>query len=349
MNEVKIPEASKIPLKYARLLKGPHQIAFDITDKCNFRCLHCFNQSVNNLSVNNELSDQEVIEFINDVSKMHPMNFCFCGGEPLLRVNLIYQAAQILASKGIMVSLVTNGSLVTEERAKNLISSGVSKVQVSLDGARPETHEHLRQYKKAFKYAINAISYFREVGYKNISVGFVPTSFNWHEIETTYRLCSELGVTHFRIQPLMILGRARIRSKDLIPNQIQYREIVRVIKRLQTERNGIAIELEDPVDHLIRFRKSGMHCVSFANVKANGAIEVSLYLPLSVGNIRRHHFHEYWEAGLARIWEVPKVKELASRIISINDFIMREKEVPIVWFEKDIELDLIDNCLLKEE
>lgn len=102
------------------------------------------------------------------------------------------------------------------------------------------------------------------------------------------------------------------------------------------------------MDHLIRFRTLSEHCVPFVGIKANGDIEVSPYLPLIVGNIQRYRFSEYWNAGLSRIWEIPEVKELAKRICSVPDFGKREKGIPTVWFDRDIELDLIDDHLIKE-
>lgn len=347
MGQPNFPEASRIPLKHARVLKGPIQIAFDITYRCNYRCLHCFNRSGENITVKNELSDKEVLTFINDVVDLKPLNICFCGGEPMLRKNLIYKAATILAERGITVSMVTNGSLITESNAKELLKNGVSRVQVSVDGARPETHEKLRPYKNAFKYAIEAISHFKNAGYQDISVAFTPTNFNWMEVKEAYYLCLKLGATSFRIQPLMILGRAQIRPEEINPTPVQYREIVRIVNKLKLSNNDITIEWGDPVDHLIRFRTICEHCVSFTNIKADGSIEVSPYLPLVVGNVRRYRLSEYWNAGLARIWELPIVKDLSTRICSAADFGKREAGIPTVWFDKDIELDLIEDKLIK--
>ncbi|MEF3244807.1 MAG: hypothetical protein K6343_02335 [Caldisericaceae bacterium] len=61
------------------------------------------------------------------------------------------------------------------------------------------------------------------------------------------------------------------------------------------------IEWGDPVDHLIRFPTIVEHCSTFVGVKADGSIQVSPYLPITVGNIRRHKFSEYWDKGLARM------------------------------------------------
>jgi len=346
MAEVNIPVVSNIPLKHARVLRGPHQMAFDITNRCNYRCLHCYNLSGENLIVDNELDDKEILEFIKDVLELKPYNLCFCGGEPMLREDILCEATNILATNGIMVSMVTNGSLITKEKAEKLFKSGVRNVQVSVDGAHPETHEKLRPHRDAFKRAINAILYFKDAGFKDISVAFTPTKFNWHEVEEAYHLCAKLGATSFRVQPLMILGRAQINIQEIIPTPTQYRAIVRKINKLQCN-NDIRIEWGDPVDHLIRFRTICKHCVNFVNVGADGSIIVSPYLPLSVGNLQRHKLSDYWNNGLARIWEVPKVKELAERIVSCLDFGKREKGVPTVWFDKNIELDLIDDKLLE--
>ena len=37
----------------ANILIGPYQVSFDITNKCNLRCLHCYNNSGENLILKN--------------------------------------------------------------------------------------------------------------------------------------------------------------------------------------------------------------------------------------------------------------------------------------------------------
>ena len=169
------------------------KLDLNITNRCNFRCLHCFNRSGENFTIENELSDKEVLSFMHDLAKMKPMNFCFCGGEPMLREDLIYQCAKILSSNDIMVSMVTNGWFITQEKANKLLANGVARTQVSLDGATKETYERLRPHKGAHEKAVNAIKYFHEAGFEDIGVAFVPTNFNWHEVEATYNLVKKLA------------------------------------------------------------------------------------------------------------------------------------------------------------
>lgn len=48
--------------RYSEVLIGPHHVAIDITNKCNLRCLHCYNSSGENDVIKTELSDHEVLE-----------------------------------------------------------------------------------------------------------------------------------------------------------------------------------------------------------------------------------------------------------------------------------------------
>lgn len=339
-----------IAIKHARILKGPHQMAFDITNKCNFRCLHCFNRSGENIVVPNELDDDEVLKFIKDISRIKLFNLCFCGGEPLLRKKVLYESAKILKNKGTLLSLVTNGWYISYNIAKELKNIGITRIQVSIEGAKAETHEKLRPHKGAFDKAISAIKHFCDVEMEDISIAFTPTKFNCSEFEETIELMKGLGVKSVRVQPLMILGRAQLHLKELLPTTLQYRQLVRTIFMFQEKYHPSEFNIEwgDPIDHLIRFRTLAEHCINYANIHANGDIAPSPYLPLVIGNIRRHSFQKYWDKGLARLWELELVKEIAKQIISIADMGKKREGIPKVWFEENIKVDFIDDGLYKQ-
>lgn len=84
------------------IIGAPHSVALDITNKCNLRCLHCFNNSGENDVLANELSDSEVLELVDSICQMHPLAsasaearpFCarilssnLCGGSAHLASN----------------------------------------------------------------------------------------------------------------------------------------------------------------------------------------------------------------------------------------------------------------------
>lgn len=331
---------SNIPLKHSRLLRGPSQIAFDITNKCNFRCLHCFNLSGENEVMKNEMSDEEVIRFIEDVARMKLLNLCFCGGEPLLRLELILRSVPILKRYGIGVSMVSNGYLFTKEKGIRLKEAGVNNIQISLDGATPQTHEKLRVMKGSFERAVNALDILSQIGIQS-GVAFTPTSFNIHEFPQLYQLCVDLKVRELRVQPTMLLGRSMKYEEEIIPSMFQYRQLVRMIQRLKLRDNKIILEWGDPVDHIIRFRGVCQYCVNAVDVRADGSIIASPYFPMVVGNVRMHSLSEYWEAGLARIWQLQVVQRKAKEVNSVDDF--RNQDI---YRNQDIVLDIIDEKLL---
>jgi len=65
-------------------------------------------------------------------------------GEPLLHPKVV-EMVRYAKSKGIKeVSFVTNGMLLDEKKARGLLEAGLDKINISLDGATPETFERIR-------------------------------------------------------------------------------------------------------------------------------------------------------------------------------------------------------------
>ena len=63
--------------------KRLHSIAIDITNLCNFRCRHCFNDSGEH-SREEELTDKEILALIEEICEFDTEAVCICGGETML-------------------------------------------------------------------------------------------------------------------------------------------------------------------------------------------------------------------------------------------------------------------------
>lgn len=333
--------------KHEKIIRGPIEVALDITNKCNLNCLHCFNRSNENDRIENELTDREIIKFSKDLTALKPMNMCICGGEPLLRFDLITNMTPILREAGTQVSMVTNGLLLTEEKAKKLFDVGIMRVQVSIDGANETSHDRLRAKKGSYKKAIEAIRIFKNVGFTNVGIAFTPTSFNVREVKEAYKVLKKLEITDFRVQPLMLLGRTKVNMEEIKPSPMQYREMVRDLNELKYGSYDVTVNWGDPVDHLIRHKTVSKDLARFLAIQANGDIVVSPYLPVSVGNIKKHSIREYWDKGWPEIWKLEFIREVAGHIKSVPDFNNEHEGMPNVWFEKNFMIDLIDNDLFK--
>ncbi|MCI1654153.1 MAG: radical SAM protein [Lachnospiraceae bacterium] len=241
--------------KATRYTTGPYQLSLDITNRCNLRCLHCYNSSGENCVMNNELSDKEVRKFVDSLLPMKLLNLCFCGGETLLRKELIYECVRILSNGGIRTALVSNGTLATEEVIHNLYVAGLKSIQFSIDGCCEETHDRLRNKKGVFEKVIKALNIVRNYDME-ISISFAPTSFNVNELEMLHAYLESLSYENkaeLRLQPLMPLGRGNKNKNDICPSEEQYRKLVNTVGKINQRNPKIRVVWGDPIDHLIRF------------------------------------------------------------------------------------------------
>lgn len=336
--------------KKSNIIKGPYNVAVDVTYKCNYLCKHCYNSSGDNIYVNDELSDNELMNFVKDVTKISVHNICFCGGEPLLRLELICQAATYIynhSESNVTISLVSNGYYLNDFVARKLKESHINRIQISLDGATQETCFKLRQDKLAFERAINALKVLYKNNFINTTIAFCPTSFNIDELEQVYEICCENGVSEIRIQPLMNSGRA-MKNNDIIPSKKQYIKLLRLIDKLQDEYNNknVKITWADPLEHIFRATFKPEDTFLYLSIKANGNIAASPYLPLSFGNVKKHTLTQYWEKGLFNLWELPFVKDYLNELTCIDDMSLKNTNLPKIWYENDIMFDIIDNNIL---
>jgi len=85
----------------------------------------------------------------------------FTGGEPLTEPRL-EEIISLFDTKSTLMSCTTNGTLLTEERARRLKSLGLDSFVISLDGPDPETNDPIRgkgTYKKVMESIKIAKSY----------------------------------------------------------------------------------------------------------------------------------------------------------------------------------------------
>lgn len=344
------PHWNESPSEYrirhdAAIIRGPVEWSWDVTSECTGRCLHCFNRS--GTLKRDELTDEEMIPIAHQIAEFQPLGICFCGGEPLLRLDMVCRLASIIWEEGgTSANLVTNGMLMTEQIAKRLKQTRVMSIQVSLDGSHADTHEKLRMVQGSFEKAVNAIKMIRNADI-NAGVAFSPTRFNVHEFHEVFELCKSLGVNELRIQPLMPLGECNLHADEIIPSNDQYDELIMQYKLILNKYDpSMKVEWGDPVDHLIRFGQYYIMVPYTLHITSDGFLVPTVYLPIHLGNVRRHRLDEYWKAGLNTAWQVPIIREMAYRIRCNQDFRFIR---PHPYFDAHIDYDLIDRTPKEKE
>lgn len=302
-------------------LSGPVTVSFDLTTKCNLKCVHCYNNSGKNQDTE-EVSDAEILKVAEQISELHPYNVCLCGGETLCRKNIL-EIMDILYGHVGKISMVSNGFALNKEVAQELIKHGLDHIQISLDGINKYQHDTFRGVEGSFEHATNAIRYLKECNITRIATSLVPNKLNYKSMNEYMDLCYNLGVDTVRMMPYIPSGRGKTIGRKLILSDSEYFYFMREIDKLvSVYAEKMQIEWGDPLDHMRRmpfnaFHKLRTYCME---VKANADITVTTYLPIVVGNCRKHSLKEYWDAGYKCIWNDKRVVEQVNKIQNIYDF-----------------------------
>ena len=113
-------------------------IRVSLTPKCNLSCIYCHKEGEK--SPKDQLSAGDIAEILRIAAKFEIRSVKFTGGEPLLRPDLV----QIVQSvpPGMESSLTTNGTILAD-LARDLKTSGLKRVNVSIDSLNPETYKKI--------------------------------------------------------------------------------------------------------------------------------------------------------------------------------------------------------------
>lgn len=324
--------ANRVQRAYS-LMRGPLNIMWDVTNKCNLNCKHCYNRSGKG-RLYNDLDDTEMINVIPGIIALSPRVVCFCGGEPLLRYNVLPQLAQQLSEAGITVNMVTNGFLLDDEKIKTLRSSGISGFQISLDSAHEETHDYFRGFKGAYAGATRAIDLLLKRSIMP-DVTFIPTRINYKDIGEVVEYLYFRGIRRLGSMPFIPIGRGKENYDELTLLDEELLDFYYTLERLRMMYPDFKIEYEDPLEHITLFLNNTVARNAVIEIRSNGDVMVSSYLPITYGNVRYHRIDTLWDSGLKEIWRDEHVRSIAEKIKTVDDF----TELHIQpWNQEDVDV-----------
>ncbi len=198
---------------------------WDITSRCNLRCAHCsiaknyFEGGVK------EISLEQKLKIIDKLVEGGVGGISLLGGEPLTMGDGLFSIIEYAVSKGLKVSFVTNGLLLSGDTMERIANSGIDHITISMDGASKETHEFIRG-KNTFEKLIDNIRQLAMYREKNnisfkININTVLNKLNFSEIDDLIDLCLQLGVDQWILLTLGCIGSAEdnIRRLSLTPDE----------------------------------------------------------------------------------------------------------------------------------
>jgi hypothetical protein len=194
--------ANLIDKNFGSSLSRPAYVDLIITKKCNFRCGHC--DTWKNID-SDQMPPERWSGLLAQISQAWPEAVIeISGGEPLIEKYLSLKIANEGSRLGLVISLNTNGALVNEQMAADILHSGLASVKVSLYSLYGNIHDKLRGVSGAGDKAKEALLYLKDKKRKNeikIEVGMLLTGLNIGDISDLAGYCQKNSFDLI-IQPL---------------------------------------------------------------------------------------------------------------------------------------------------
>lgn len=285
-----------------------------ITNKCNLRCSHCYQ---NNYTDSSNTSIQELKGIADGLfytlSKWKKKgDFSITGGEPFIRDDLFSFLGYLDLSEEVSnLEILSNGTLITDTIAKKIKKiSKLRRIQISLDGSSPETHDIIRGH-GAYEKVIRGIRLLTSYGI-DVSIMFTLQRCNMRDVPSLIDLIIREKIKSLTIERLVPMGSAKgIKDSILLPEEV--RDIFQYIS------NRADVEYEKGTQlHILKYRplwinidpcraKMGANTVMHKELGATCSIGLDgicilpdatvlpcRRLPIPIGNLKNDSLHKIW-------------------------------------------------------
>jgi len=211
-------------------------------NSCNLTCSHCLVNS--SPSGDKGLSTEAIKRVIDEAAILGTSRFYFTGGEPFMRKDIFELIDYVCSHKESELIILTNGTLLEGETVERLqkCNKELLKIQISLDGSRPEINDPLRG-KGSFDLIVEGIKNIVEAGYFP-TVTTVVTNSNIEDIQETTKLLALLGVKTHHLLWAHRRGRITDNGNNTIPPIDKVIEVTGKVKAVAGE-SGISVDNYD--------------------------------------------------------------------------------------------------------
>jgi radical SAM protein with 4Fe4S-binding SPASM domain len=280
-------------------------VQWHLTERCNLRCTHCYQNGMKTDEISLEevrTVTDEFAEMLQAWSEMFGIifspSFNITGGEPFLHRD-IFEILEELRRRHFDVYLLTNATLINEEKANFLSWLGVKGVQVSIEGPE-KIHDSIRG-EGSFSSCLKGVGLLLDAGIK-VSLNVTLSDINAGHFEELIALSTSLGVKRIGFSRLVPYGR----GAGLLNRMLEKGTVKGLYERIFSLRtDGLEIVTGDPV-------ASQMSCLDEASdsgsiptggcaagvsgftILPDGTMTPCRRLPIPIGNVKKDSLREVW-------------------------------------------------------
>jgi radical SAM protein with 4Fe4S-binding SPASM domain len=272
-----------------RALKAgvPLGVQFDVTYRCNERCVHCYLDHDDH----GEMSTAEIMDVLDELAKAGVFFLTFSGGEVQMRMDF-FRILEYACSLLFSVKIKTNAFMIREKEADRLGELGVQSVQVSIYSHRPEVHDAITKLPGSLKRSVAGLRLLHERGIKTI-IANVLMRQNLQDHAGVQALAKEIGAECTldpTITPMMDGDRSIL---GLGISQMDLRQIFRTPELI-----GDVDEFCAPPPAVDDDARDGLPCSAshtFCYISPYGDVYPCVQFPLPTGNLRQQRFLDIWK------------------------------------------------------
>src|SRR6478735_3932174 len=291
-------------------------VVWNITRTCNLRCVHCYSDSMA-ARYPGELDWEQMQSVVHDLAAYQIPSLLLSGGEPLIHPRF-FDLVDYATEQGLKLTISTNGTLITPEKAALLKAANVAYVGISLDGIG-DIHDQFRGKQGAFKAAVEGFKNCHEVDQKTglrltltrHTVSDIERILDFIEEQEIQRVCFYHLVPSGRGAALQILRPEESRhALDTLIDRVKAwhqqgvrREVLTVTQpadgpylllRMQRENHpGLALARK-----LLEWNGGGNNSSGrgVANIDTQGNVHPDqFWQTVKLGNVKRMPFSQIWE------------------------------------------------------
>lgn len=188
------PSGTSIDLEeYAAKNRIPVAGSIEITTRCNLKCKHCYLGSTHQSK--GDISEEKWLMYIDEIIQSGCIWLSLTGGDPFLSHNFqsVYQKLQ---DEGAIVTVLSNGTTLTEDRLSMLQEMPPNKVEVSIYGYSEKVYESVTGVAGSYKKFRRGVEALLDRGIR-VELKGILLSYNYHELDLMKGFAESLGV-YFR-------------------------------------------------------------------------------------------------------------------------------------------------------
>jgi MoaA/NifB/PqqE/SkfB family radical SAM enzyme len=175
----------------------------EVTERCNNRCVHCYvNLPLKDQKArSNELTYEEHCRILDEITAAGCLWVCFTGGEIFIRKDFldIYTYAK---RKGLLVTLFTNGTMITPQIADYLLKWRPFLIEITLYGNTKETYEKVTGIPGSYQRCMEGIHLLMARGLP-LRLKTTVVTLNKHEVRDMRRFAEEALEMDFKFDAII--------------------------------------------------------------------------------------------------------------------------------------------------